>query len=148
MMRKKAWIKYSIYILTLIAFILLKEFVMYKLKYLYTRNWGAGNSYLLFITIPLIFNLIIGMLLGLDHFVNEIKKTGRWKINITKLTIMGIPSLFLSLAYHFMYINIEVIQIGLWSIASHFENNFPVFQIILGYVVITCSYKYQKIDME
>ncbi|MBP1757072.1 MAG: hypothetical protein H6Q59_3470 [Firmicutes bacterium] len=146
-MSKKAWLKYGIYIILLLTFILLKELVMNKLNYLYTRNWGAGNSYFLFITIPLIFNLTIGMLIGLEHFVNEIKKTGRWKINIPKLVILGIPSLFLSLAYHIMSINISFIQMTLWKVASHFENNFPVFQIIFGYAFITCLYKYQERDM-
>lgn len=147
-MKKKTWLKYGIYIILLIAFLMLKEFVMKKLNYIYTRSWGAGNSYFLFITIPLIFNLLLGMLIGSEHLINEIRKIGRWKINLPKLTILGLPSLLLSLSYHILYINNKFIQMTFWGVASHFENSFPVFQIILGYVLISSLYKYQEKDME
>jgi len=111
-----------------------------KLTFSYTRTWGAGNSYILLITVPSIFNLVIGLFLGLDHFIVEYKKPGTWKINLPELVIVGLPSLFFSLTYHVALINI--VQLSYATLGTNF---IPVFQIVLGYVLITCLYKnYEK----
>jgi hypothetical protein len=142
-MRKKLWLKYSIYILLLIVIIFLKEYVTGKLTFSYKRTWGAGGSYILLITVPLIFNLVIGLFLGLEHFIVEIKKAGTWKINLPKLILVGLPSLFFSLTYH------VALYVQSLSYATLGTNFIPVFQIVLGYVVITCLYKnYERDIME
>ena len=145
-MRKKSWTKYAIYILLISVLIFAKEYVIGKLEYSYKRTWGGNGSYILLITIPFIFNLVIGMFIGIDHFIKEIKKAGTWKINLPKIVLVGLPSLFFSLTYHVAFINIVLIK--LLSYATLGTNFIPVFQIVLGYVFITCLYKYYERDIK
>ena len=146
-MRKKSWAKYAIYILLISVLIFAKEYVIGKLEYSYKRAWGGNGSYILLITIPFIFNLVIGMFIGIDHFIKEIKKAGTWKINLPKIVLVGLPSLFFSLTYHFEWIN-NFVQNKLLRSATLGTNFIPVFQIVLGYVFITCLYKYYGRDIE
>jgi hypothetical protein len=141
-MGKKSWLKHIIYILLLSTLIFLKEYVTGKLEFIYKRSWGADVSYLLVITMPFIFNLFIGFFLGIDHFLRESKKTGTWKINIPKILIIGLPSLFFSLTYLFGGINNQFVQNQLLRYATLGTNFIPVFQIVLGYVFITSLNKY------
>jgi hypothetical protein len=147
-MRIKSWIKYAIYILVFIVLLFLKEYVTGKLEYSYKRSWGANGSYILLITIPFIFNLVIGLLMGIENFIKEINKAGTWKINLPKIILMGLPALFFSLTYHFACINNPFVQNKLLRYVTIGTNFIPVFQIILGYVFITCLYKYNGRDIE
>ena len=146
-MIKKSWITYAIYILLISVLIFLKEYAIGKLEYSYKRTWGGNGSYILLITIPFIFNLVIGMFIGIDHFIKEIKRVGTWKINLPKIVLIGLPSLFFSLAYHFAWIN-NFVQNKLFRYATLGTNFVPVFQIVLGYVFITSLYKYYGRDIE
>jgi hypothetical protein len=140
-MRKKSWLNYGIYIILLIVLIFLKEYLTGKLQFIYNRTWGAGVSYILLITAPFMFNIVVGLFLGIEHFIMEIKKAGKWNINLPKLILVGFPSLFFSLTYHVACINNAFLQSKLLSYVA-FESNFiPVFQIVFGYVCITCMYK-------
>ncbi len=140
-MRKKAWLKYCIYILLLSVLIFMKEYVTGKLEFSYKRTWGAGYGYITLITIPFIFNLMIGLFFGIEHFLVEIKKAGKWKISLPKLILVGLPSLFFSLTNHIACINNTFVHNTLLRITALGINFIPLFQIVLGYVFITCLYK-------
>jgi len=147
-MRIKLWLKYCLYSLLLIVLIFLKEYVAGKLKFSLVRTWGGGGRYILFITVPFIFNLVIGLLLGIEHFIVEIRKAGTWKINLPKLLLVGLPSLFFSLTYHVALINNPFVQSKLLRYATLGTYFIPVFQIVLGYVFITCLFKTtQKVEL-
>lgn len=141
-MRINLWLKYCIYILALSIVIFSKEYVTGKLEFYYKSTWGADGSYLLLTTVLFAFNLVIGIFLGLGHFIGETKKNGKWKINFPKIVLVGLPSLFFSLTYHIACINIPYVQSILLRYTKLGMNFVPVFQIIAGYVVITCLYKY------
>jgi hypothetical protein len=147
-MRIKSWITYAIYILLFIVLVFLKEYVTGKLEYSYRRSWGANGSYMLLITIPFIFNMVIGLLIGIEHFIKEFNKAGTWKINLSKIVLLGLPSLYFSLTYHIACINNPFIQNKLLRYVTLGTNFIPVFQIVLGNVLITCLYKYCERDME
>ncbi len=140
-MRKMIWLKYCIYSLLLIVLIFLKEYVTGKYKFSLARTWGGGSRYILFITVPSIFNLVIGLFLGIEHFIVEFKKTGTWKINLPKLLLIGLPSLFFSLTNYVALINNPFVQSKLLRYATLGTDFIPVFQIVLGYVFISCLYK-------
>lgn len=143
-MKRKLWFKYFLYILLFCILIFLKQYVAGRLEYSYKRNWGANGSFILMIIIPFIFNLFIGFLLGLEYIIVEFKKVGSWKINLPKLILIGLPSLFFSLTYFLACINNTFIQ-NIFLIFSKLGTNFvPTFQIILGYVIATCAYKYNE----
>ena len=95
--------------------------------------------------IMLIFYGGIGLILGLEHLIQEIKKQGKWVINIPKLVLMGIPSLYFSLSILIYYINSQFVRDILSYPIGILLNNSPnfisVFQLILGYSIITSFYK-------
>jgi Trk-type K+ transport system membrane component len=95
--------------------------------------------------IMLIFYGGIGFILGLDHLIQEIKKQGEWVINIPKLVFMVIPSLYFSLAIFIYYVNIpfirDVLSYPIGILLTGNANFISIFQLILGYSVITSFYK-------
>jgi len=83
-MRKNLLLKYCLYILALNIVVFSKEYVTGKLEFYYKSTWGAGGSYLLLTTVLFAFNFVIGIFLGLGHFIGEIKKMGSGKSTFLK----------------------------------------------------------------
>ena len=76
--------------------------------------------------------LIFGILIGGTNLISEIKKEGKWKFNIPKFILIGIPSLILS---------IKILLYFIFPFKIYLLINPAVFQIILGFVIITSFYK-------
>lgn len=55
--------------------------------------------------------IVIGLLLGLEHFLKEFRKQGRWTVNLIRLVIMGIPSgisaFYLVLSFALLFFRID-----------------------------------------
>jgi Na+/melibiose symporter-like transporter len=136
-MKIKSWLKYFVYIILIFVLLSLKEFFNERLEFNYYRILNI--TYLLFIIF--IINVFIGLLLGLEHFIEQIKKDGAWRINFPKLILMGLPSLLFSLVYLLGFIDNQIIQNIYLFFLSMGMNFFTVFQIILGFVVITSFHK-------
>lgn len=141
-MRIKKWLKYLVYIFFICILIFLKEYVVERIELDFKRN--LKMNYVHYIFIPFILNLFIGLILGIEHFMEEMKKDGSWIINIPKLILLGLPSLFFSLTYLFGLLRFEFTYKILGMITLFGGNFIPVFQIILGYTLITCLYKGEK----
>lgn len=108
-MKSKAWLKYSAYILIIFGLIFLECYVNPASEEGYYRQNVAPYYYL----IPVVINIGIGFLLGLDHFFNERKKSGSWKINLPKIILMGIPSLYFAFpVFGLMNMNSQSGRIG------------------------------------
>jgi len=82
--------------------------------------------------ISAIIFFILGVILGIPNLISEIKKEGKWKVNLPRLILIGIPSLFLSLQIIFTIILQRLI---------FFYVSPSIFQIIFGYILITSFYK-------
>lgn len=101
------------------------------------------------VILEFIFYVILGLLLGLDHFIQEMGKVGKWRINMAKLVLLGIPSLYFSFGY-FIYFRIgKLLPHALTYPIVNLINNsrpskLPVFQIILGYCIITVFVKNER----
>lgn len=80
----------------------------------------------------------------MEHFLKERKMKGRWKVNIAKLVLMGLPSLCFAF-YTFIFvrlININgILKRPLLFLLSGNLNLMIIFQVIFGYVIITSFYK-------
>ncbi|KKM09706.1 hypothetical protein SY88_17340 [Clostridiales bacterium PH28_bin88] len=97
----------------------------------------------LFLEYTLIY-ISVGILIGLDHLINEIRKQGRWALSIEKLILLGLPAVYLAFADIFWY-----------SESLHFLLPSPLYLyvtggriqlfagVILGYTVMTSFYKTQ-----
>lgn len=143
-MKIKLWSKYFIYIVLIIVVVFLGQHVIESVKKnaetTFDINLNFQNA------LMIIFYGGIGLLLGLEHLVCEMKKEGKWKINFPKLVLMGIPSLYFSLTFFLYYSNNQFVQdilsypiILLLNTSTSFLS---VFQLIFGYSVITSFYKY------
>ncbi|MFT4146593.1 MAG: hypothetical protein QM644_19290 [Mobilitalea sp.] len=77
--------------------------------------------------------------------IKEFKQLGKWKINLPKLLLIGLPSIFFA-------VNYEMLNAGIHSVYKLFASQIlfssagspifsTVFQIIFGYVIATSFYK-------
>ena len=146
-MKAKSWLKYLGYILLVIAAVFSEGQMELVFQKDLTKN--SKISYLLF-TAYVLLTVVIGIVIGLEHILNEKKKEGDWKINVPKIVLMAIPSLYASLTYYFYFIsakNETVFNIMVNPIIKFFgktDTFISIFQILLGYFIITSFYKGAK----
>lgn len=141
-MKVKAWLKYLGYIAIIFGTVYLKGYIEYQFQMEYYREYKP--NYVLYVTAILVM-VLIGAIIGLERFLGEIKKEGKWRLNIPKLVLMVIPSLYISSIYFIAFIkNNKVYDIFVNSIITFFKGNtsfIQVFEIALGYFLITSFYK-------
>lgn len=138
----RAFFKYMFYILIIFGLMQLYGFISNEFQFDYSRHYKPNISYLV---IMLLINLMIGLILGFGHFLRQMKHDGRWKINLLKLFLVGVPSLFFSLNPILMILNIKYISNACNNIMVYVFHNtsdyITIFQLILGYVIITSFYR-------
>lgn len=103
-MKLRTWLKYLAYTFVIIAFMYLGEYVLTYLKKLWEVTFNL--SVYQYDLITFIFYAAIGFLIGLEYFLKEKRKEGRWKINVSKLILMGLPSLYFSLYAFIFYFSV------------------------------------------
>ena len=81
-----------------------------------------------------IFPIVMGMLLRLPKWLEEMKKNSTWKVNWPKLLAVGIPTLFIVLSPIF-YFTETTVKIPFLVHFIHL-NDTSIFGIILGYVIL------------
>ena len=144
-MKIKSWSKYFVYIILIFVMIYLREYIGSQSRAYWAREFHY-NIYI--ITINVLITVGIGLLLGIDQLINEIKKVGTWKINLPKIIIVGLPSLYFSFSYVLLYSNNyflhDIISYPSLKLLMYGASYLPLFQLILGYVFITSFYKYVK----
>ncbi len=136
------------YTVTILILIFLEAYIMNPIIIQERRTFRYNPYHYL---IPLVFNAGIGFVLGLEHFINEIRKAGVWKINLPKVIFMVIPSLYFSLSIFMSFIsNQSILKIIFYPInlliIKGSTSFIVIFQLILGYLIITCFYKEHKKD--
>lgn len=140
-MKFKSWAMYLLYFIFIFG-------VVYGTQYLFTvlrsdyKIWSYYGIRMMFL-----FYLCIGILLGLEHLLYETKKDGVWKINIPKLIVVAIPSLYFSLAFFLYYNSNQFVQnilaypAGILMRGGDYLTSVSAFQILLGYSIISSFYK-------
>lgn len=129
-MNSKNAVKYLIYLLIIIGLyclgssILAKHYAEAQITFIY--------NYWLITLVKLIFFGGIGIVLGLDKFLSELTQEGKWKFDITKLIILGIPSIIFSMPY---------LVLTFIQIPTSFSSAFTIANIVLGYTLISSLYK-------
>ncbi|MEL1134134.1 hypothetical protein AAC978_03035 [Desulfitobacterium sp. THU1] len=118
-----------------IAFICFITFVGLFNKYFfesYVMNFGYNvvTDFIYYYRHQII-GLIFGLILGLDHIIEERKKTGTWRINRSRVPWLFIP-LLLIVAY---YPKIQLLLSGfIWDVAKYSAS---YVSILLGYLIFT-----------
>lgn len=141
-MKQKQWLKYLFYMVIMLIIVLLRVYITNLAKGYYSETFQM-NFFLL--TIMVLINVMLGILLGLEHLIKEIKTEGTWKINIPKLTLLGIPTLYCSIANFSIYspnkFLLYVFTKPLWSLLRYDINILSFFQLMFGYIIVTSFYK-------
>ncbi len=146
-MRKKSCFKYLIIITLIIFVVFLGDYVSDRIK-----EFQMTLSFFLYQLLEIGIYVIIGLLLGIDHLIQEFKKVGACRINFIKLALLGIPSLYFSLGVLIYFgigrylPNILIHPIGL--LINNSANYLHVFQLILGYSIITSFHKKNVVNMK
>ena len=141
----KSWLKHLTYIILIFFMIALREYVEKLFLDSYYRQESAMCFYL---GISLLLGVCIGAILGLEHLLSELGKEGIWKINLPKLIVLGLPSLYFSLTNIWFlsgsYFLREIISYPLQYLFKYGSSYVVLFQLIFGYVVITSFFKYNE----
>ncbi|PHV71621.1 hypothetical protein CS063_03390 [Sporanaerobium hydrogeniformans] len=141
-MKKKA-LKYVGSILLMCCFIFLGKLSSDSIEH-YMQDtlripiiWSLATSTLLYIG--------FGLLLGSDYLLKEKVKEGRWRVNLSKLIIMGIPSLILGYATYLYFL--FHISLGRFSsfLVTKPSTYMSLFRILFGYIVATSFYKERSV---
>ncbi|HEY5587949.1 MAG TPA: hypothetical protein VIK86_03225 [Candidatus Paceibacterota bacterium] len=141
-MKVKSWIKYLIYMCLILIVIFWGQHVFEVYKQNAEKNFSISPYYQNFLMI--VFYGSVGLLLGLEHLICEIRKKGAWVVNLPKIVLMGIPSLYFSLAIIIYYNNLPFLSFPLRGLIVSGANFINAFQVILGYSIITSFYKANK----
>jgi hypothetical protein len=86
--------------------------------------------------------ILLGLVMGIEHFVTEYRKQGKWIVNITKLIIIGIPSLILTF-YLALYFIIPI-PLPMHGVIYNDKLFSEVSGLIFGYTLLTSLGKKQE----
>jgi len=152
-MKGKPWLRYLATVLLIAMIVFLRAYVESVIETEdHMRLFGAWK----YIIYGMVMCIAIGLLLGAEHLFGEIKKEGKWELNLPKIILLGLPALYLSLA-DIVYMPIHLLEfvnnspLGVifdpWiAIAMNrcYTEYITLIQVLLGYVVITSFYKGSK----
>lgn len=140
-MKARSWLKYLGYLLLFIGVIWLKSVAESVFQMDYSTTYKFNH---LLYAVIILTTVIAGALLGLESLLKELKKEGRWRVNLPKIILLIIPSLICSLFYIIAMIDNNITGIILYPIYNFFgmsDSFVTIFQITLGYSLITFMYK-------
>lgn len=127
----RTWTRYILYTLVICTMAFSRQYFTVLAGMTFIGLWNLG---------AMIINVLLGVLLGLEDFISEFKKKSPWKVNIPKLVSVGLPSLIIGFSPFIFFGKSTFIGI---STSAIFANS-GVFQLILGYAVVTSFYKADK----
>lgn len=123
---------------------LARIFCTVRVSYFYSANFEPYEMDLsLNHVVLVIVNILVGMLFGIELFLSNFKKSGKWKIDYKRLLILGLPLLILSCSYFVFLLFTEVIEPQIsGSVLSLYPEGRDIFyRAAFGYILITSFYK-------
>ena len=126
-MKREGWLKNIIYLL-LISILF---WIGVKIRSDYFEKFKTTfETNILFISlVNFIFFGGIGFVLGLDNLIRELKKDGKIKVNISKLIVLGLPVLILSIPYSWLMLGPKIISLSTYLVL--------ICNLILGHTLAT-----------
>ncbi|HSQ33732.1 MAG TPA: hypothetical protein VLM81_02410 [Peptostreptococcaceae bacterium] len=136
-MTKNNWLSYFRYMLVFVCY----SFFSNKILMYWDKQMGMTYSPFPSMLWSMIIFIILGLLLGLETFLLETKKEGNWRVNLPKIILLGVPTLYFSLGIFIMYLPLSFIQQTLsYPLQFFLEGSthfLSIFQVIFGYIIIT-----------
>lgn len=140
-MRKNNWLVYFVYSLILLCYIMLSNQI---LSYIDKQSQITFDA-LPFIIWSSVLYVILGLLLGLDKLLLEIRKEGKWEVNLPKVLFLGIPSFYFSIGMFIYFCPIDFVrQVLAGPIILLLKSKvefIPIFQMIFGFTISTSFIK-------
>lgn len=142
-MKNNAWLKNLVYLLLIVVLYLIGSSLLSEVKEQVYRRFDYNFYTLTLFTLKnLLFFGGIGVVLGIDGFINQFKKTGKWRFNLPKLLVLGLPSLIMSVPIISALLLIQLItSINLPALGVFTGSEYIVFSIIFGHTLISSLYK-------
>ncbi len=148
-MRLKEAGKYLICLIILSILIFAREY--FSRQYLEYHYRFVVDKMVYYEVLCLLSSVSIGLILGLKPYLREYKLPGRWKVDVLKLLILGIPSFYFSILILLFNTRnaliFKLIEIPLYFTSYSLEY-VTIFQIIFGYLIATSFYKVSNISSE
>lgn len=141
-MKVKSWLKYLIFTSLILIIVFYGQYVLEGIRKNAEKTYDI-NIYYSYGT-SIIFYGGIGLVLGLEHIINEAKQEGTWKINLPKIVLMVLPSLYFSLGPFIYFNNLTILSFPIGVLIQGGEGGatfINTFKLILGYSIITSFYK-------
>ncbi len=140
----RKWIRYLLMTLLIIFVSVLLGYTGNRIQASYYR-FEFNYGYLL---IDFLLGISLGLILGFEHLITEKRKTGIWRINYPKLLLVGLTALYFSISGLLIYgSNQTIMRILAYPFAWLIRFGIAptnIFQLILGYIIITSFYKYNE----
>lgn len=129
------------YILLLVIIFLLS--IPFEQARILTHESNARGESSLFLTenMNFLFIAIFGAILGLESFIKERKKNGRWRINYMNLILLGIPSLIVGYSTVMAFSGLLFMGNFMATVIYDYETYKHMMQILFGYAIVTSFYK-------
>jgi hypothetical protein len=108
-----------------------------------TKGLGLFSMYR-FLILQFAVYCAAGMIFGLENLLNERNQNGCWKINLSRLSIIGIPSFIIGI-YYILYYTFIFIPPFISLIFINYGLFVNLMQMLFGYTVVTSFYKAKKI---
>lgn len=145
--KPKQWLKYLAYITLLLAWIRLRSYFSDLISADFRNTFQPKPWQYL---VLLFFNMGIGSLLGLEYWLREYKKDGRWKINLPMFVIIVLPLLCISLFMFISFISnqalINILGYLTLQLLKINNNMITIAQVMLGYFIVNSFYKMTEVD--
>jgi len=93
------------------------------------------------LTTSIVLYIGFGFLMGLDYLLKERAKEGKWRINVSKLIIIGVPSLVFGFMFYIIFLFHIPTSIFPRVLFSENPTYMILFKILLGYTIATSFYK-------
>lgn len=142
-MKNNKWLRYIAYLLLIMILYYIGSILLFEVtEQVYRRmDYNVYNLAVYTIISILCFGGI-GAIIGLDRFINQLKKSGTWRLNLPKLIILGLPALIMSVPYLPILGLIKlVIFINIPSLEVFNGNEYIAASIIFGHTVVSSIYK-------
>ena len=140
-MKAISWLKYFVFLLLIVLVL----WVQGKAQSAFSTEYSTtGNINYLLYSIGMLLPILVGVVIGLESFLKERLKEGRWKLNLPKLILFLIPSLYATSLYYVTLIKNETVyNIMIKPFTTFFSGGafVTMFEILLGYSIITLLYK-------
>lgn len=133
-MKKKSYLKYLFYIVLIGGAVFLKGHI----EGIFQKQ--VEDSFKPEVYMPIFSALVtqmIGVAMGLEFYFKQSRIEGRWKVNLPRLLVLGLPSLYLSSIYVIAFIpRTSILYQPIYELFGS-VSFISIFQILFGFILIT-----------